>query len=95
MFERIDGFLGRLVFRFLGLVAAGITLAATYAAYQNLMNAEGAKSIVAFVMFGAGAAIAGFTTRYCFSGKRTFGDFIRAIEGNDAEAGPERPRKSS
>lgn len=95
MFERIDGFLGRLVFRFLGLIAAGITLAAAYAAYQNLMSAEGAKSIVAFVMFGAGAAIAGFTTRYCFSGKRTFGDFVQAIEGNDAETGPDRLRKSS
>jgi hypothetical protein len=46
-------------------------------------------------MFAAGSAIAGFTARYCFSPERTFGDFIRAVEGSDAEAGPERPRKSS
>jgi hypothetical protein len=95
MMDKIDGFLGRLVFRFLGLIAAGITLAAAYAAYQNLISADGAKSIVAFIMFAAGAVIAGFTARYCFSPERTFGDVIRAIEGNDAEAGPERPRKSS
>jgi ascorbate-specific PTS system EIIC-type component UlaA len=95
MLKRIDGFLGRLVFRFLGLVATGIGLAAAYAAYQTLISGDGLKSIVAFLMFGAGAAIAAFTARYCFSGKRTFGDFIQAIEGSDAEMGPERPRKSS
>jgi hypothetical protein len=46
-------------------------------------------------MFGAGAVIAAALTRDCFSSKRTFGDFIQAVEGSDAEAGPARPRKSS
>ena len=95
MLGRIDGFLGRLVFRFVGLLTTGIAIAAAYAAYQTLNSGDGIKSIIAFLMFGAGAVIAVALTRYCFSSKRTFGDFIQAIEGSDAEAGPERPRKSS
>lgn len=95
MLERIDGFLGRLVFRFLGLLATGMTIAAAYAAYQTLISGDGLKSIIAFLMFGAGAVIAAATARYCFSPRRTFGDFIQAIEGSDAEPGPARPRRSS
>jgi hypothetical protein len=96
MLARIDGFLGRLVFRFVGLLTTGITIAAAYAAYQTLNSGDGMKSIIAFLMFGAGAVIAAALTRYCFSSKRTFGDIIQAIEGNDTEVGPaRRPRKSS
>lgn len=66
-------------------------MAAAYAAYRTLLNGDGVKSIIGFLMFAAGAAIAGFTIRCCFSPKRTFGDFIQAVEGSDADVPPERP----
>jgi hypothetical protein len=46
-------------------------------------------------MFGAGAAIAGCVTRYCFSRERTFGDFLDAVDGDEADtARHERPRRA-
>jgi hypothetical protein len=85
VFARIDGFLGRLVFRAIGCVTALITLAALWAALGSARPWEGGKSIAALLMFGAGAVIAGYVTRYCFSRERTFGDFIDTVEGDEAD----------
>ncbi|MGH6897336.1 MAG: hypothetical protein ACREJ5_12460 [Geminicoccaceae bacterium] len=85
VFERIDGFLGRLVFRAIGCVTALITLAALWAAFDSATPWEGSKSLAALLMFGAGAVIAGCVTRWCFSRERTFGDFIAAVEGDDTD----------
>jgi len=82
---RIDGFLGRLLFRAIGCVAAFITLAALWAAFDSATPWEGGTSLAALLMFGAGAVIAGSVTRWCFSRERTFGDFIAAVEGNDTD----------
>jgi hypothetical protein len=83
--ERIDGFLGRLVFRAIGCVTALITLAALWAAVGSAKPWAGGKSLAALLMFGAGAVIAGGVTRYCFSRERTFGDVIDAVDGDDAD----------
>jgi hypothetical protein len=56
-------------------VTALITLAALWAAVGSAKPWEGGKSWSALIMFGAGAVIAGYATRYCFSRERTFGDF--------------------
>jgi hypothetical protein len=77
VFERIDGFLGRLVFRAIGCVTALITLAALWAVVGSAKPWEGGKSWAALIMFGAGAVIAGYATRYYFSRERTFGGFHR------------------
>ena len=95
VFARIDGFLGRLVFRAIGCVTALITLAALWAAFGSSRPWEGGKSIAALLMFGAGAVIAGYVTRYCFARKRTFGDFIDALDGDEADTvRHERPRRA-
>jgi hypothetical protein len=85
VFKRIDGFLGRLVFRAIGCVTALITLAALWAAFGSATPWEGSKSFAALLMFGAGAVIAGCVTRWCFGRERTFGEFIDAIEGDDSD----------
>ena len=89
---RLDGFLGRLVFRVIGCVTAFITVAALWAAFDSARPWEGGKSFAALVMFGAGAVIAGCITRYCFSRERTFGDFIAAVDGDDSDTVPDRRR---
>ena len=96
VFERIDGFLGRLVFRAIGCVTALITLAAVWAASDSATPWEGSKSVAALLMVGAGAIIAGCLTRWCFSRERTFADFIGAVEGDDADnPTPERRQRAS
>jgi hypothetical protein len=86
VFERIDGFLGRLVFRAIGCVTALITLAAVWAAFDSATPWEGGKTLAALLMFGAGAVIAGCVTRWCFSRERTFGDFIGAVDGDETDS---------
>jgi hypothetical protein len=85
VFERIDGFLGRLVFRAIGCVTALITLAAVWAAFGSATPWQGGKTLAALLMFGAGAVIAGCVTRWCFSRERTFGDFIAAVDGDETD----------
>jgi hypothetical protein len=95
VFKRIDGFLGRLVFRAIGCVTALITLAAVWAALGSATPWEGGKSLAALLMFGAGAVIAGCLTRYCFARERTIGDFIAAIDGDDTDSpAPERRQRA-
>ena len=82
MFDRIDGFLGRLVFRVIGFVAVIMALTAAYAAGQSLAAADGLKSVVVFVMFSGGALLAGYAARHCFSSKRRFGELMHGAEGD-------------
>jgi hypothetical protein len=95
VFARIDGFLGRVVFRALGCVTALITLAAVWAAIGSATPWEGGKSLAALLMFGAGAVIAGCLTRYCFSRERTFGDVIAALDGDDTDAPTSERRRQA
>jgi hypothetical protein len=90
VFQRIDGFMGRLVFRAIGCVTASITLGAGWAAFASAKPWEGGKSLAALLMFGAGAVIAGWVTRWCFSRERTFGDLVDALDGDDTDTAPER-----
>ena len=94
VFARIDGFLGRLVWRAIGCVTAFITLAALWAAFDSVTPWNGGTSLAALLMFGTGAVIAGAVTRRSFSRERTFGDFIAAIEGDDTDTVPERRRRA-
>ena len=94
VFARIDGFLGRLVWRAIGCITAFMTLAALWAAFDSVTPWNGATSLAALLMFGAGAVIAGAVTRWSFSRDRTFGDFIAAIDGDETDTVPERRQRS-
>jgi len=94
VFARIDGFVGRLVWRAIGCVTAFITLAAGWAAYDSATPWNGGTSLAALLMFGTGALIAGCVMRWCFSRERTFGDFIAAIEGDETDTVPDRSRRA-
>jgi hypothetical protein len=95
VFARIDGLLGRLVFRAIGCATALITLAAGCAAFGSTMPWERSQSLAALLMFVAGAVIAGCATRWCFSRERTFGEFIEAIEGDDTDNPVSRATQAS
>ena len=88
VFQRIDGFMGRLVFRAIGCVTASDHARCTLGRVRQREAWEGGKSLAALLMFGAGALIAGCVTRCCFSRERTFGDFIDALEGDDTDTAP-------
>jgi hypothetical protein len=94
VFARIDGFLGRLVFRAIGCTTAFITLAAVWAAWDSATPWHGSTSLAALLMFGAGAVIAGFVTRWCFASERTFGDFVAVVGGDESDTAmrERRPR---
>jgi hypothetical protein len=93
-FARVDGFLGRLVFRAIGCATAFVTLAAVWAAWDSATPWDGSTSLAALLMFGAGAVIAGFVTRWCFASERTFGDFMAVVGGDESDTamGDRRPR---
>jgi len=93
VFQRIDGFLGRLVFRAIGCVTGLIMLAGLWAAFENVREWQGGKSLLALVMFGAGAVMAGCLTRYCFSRERTFGDFVDWVDGDEADTATGEPTR--
>jgi hypothetical protein len=92
VFARIDGFLGRLVWRAIGCVTACITLAALWAAFGSATPWNGVRSLAALLMFGAGAVLAGWVTRWCFAPERTLGDLVAAIDGDETDTAPERRR---
>lgn len=93
VFERIDGFLGRLAYRAVGCVTALITVAAVWAAFGSATPWKGGQSLAALLMFGAGAVIAGWVTRWCFSPRRTFGEFIAGLEGGNTDLPSPRRRQ--
>jgi hypothetical protein len=78
--QRIDGFLGRLVFRAFGVLCGIIALVAGYAAWSHV--SEGLPHGWApAIMFGVVALTAALTVPYCFSRKRNFAEALDAMEG--------------
>lgn len=78
--QRVDGFLGRLVFRAFGFLCAVIAMATGYAAWSHL--AEGRPHGWApVIMFGIAALAAASVVPYCFSRKRSFAEALDAMEG--------------
>ena len=72
----LDHVLGRLIARVFGCVTAVITVLALWAVWQSVTHWDGLLSLVSAVMFGAGAGLTAWTTKYCFSRERTLGDFL-------------------
>lgn len=80
-FDRIDGFLGRIVFRGFGLLCAVTALGCGYAFWWQVTHRESGSSLVPAVLFGLAALGAGSAVPYCFSRKRTFAEALDAMEG--------------
>lgn len=80
-FERLDGFLGRLFFRAVGLLCAIVALISIYGVWWHFTHWNVEYSLYVSIMFGL-VAIAGLAVApYCFSCSRTIGEALNAMEG--------------
>lgn len=80
-FERLDQMLGRLIFRFFGMVFAGVSLVCLHAAYRYATDWY-SGSLAPALMFGLIAAAFGSVVPYCFSRRRTFTEALDAMESD-------------
>jgi hypothetical protein len=89
--ERLDGFLGRLIYRGVGLLCAIVALVCAYAAWWHIDHWSPSISLVPAILFGVAALAAGSVIPYCFSRKRTFGEALDTMEGGAGDQ--HRPQK--
>lgn len=90
--ERVDGFLGRLVFRAVGVGCMMISLATGYAAWSHI--SEGSPyGLAPVIMFGVASLLALSVVPYCFSRKRSFAEALDAMEGGVGDQ-PRPPRRA-
>ena len=82
---RIDGFLGRLVFRFFGLVCAAVALICAYAVWWHVEHWDPEVSLVPAILFGIAAVAAASCVPYCFSRNRRFVEALDAMEGGTGD----------
>jgi hypothetical protein len=78
--DRLDGFLGRLVFRLFGAVCAIVALICGYAVWWHVSRGV-PNSWVPPILFGIAAIAAASCVPYCFSRSRTFDEALDAMEG--------------
>ena len=88
--QRIDGFLGRLVFRAFGIGCAIIAAVCAYAAWWHLDHQGEIGSVVPFILFSLASLAAASCVPYCFSRKRSFVEALDAMEGGVGDQ-PRRP----
>jgi hypothetical protein len=69
--DKVDGVAGRIVHRFLGLIAGLIGFAAAWAAWDRLANG---KSIIGGLLLAACAAGCLWLAKWCFSPSRKLSD---------------------
>ncbi len=77
----LNGFLGRLIYRFLGCVTALIALLTLRGMWHSLADWDGAPSWLT-LMYGVGAGLAIWATTYCFSRQRTLGEFVDGLDSS-------------
>lgn len=80
-FERLDGFLGRLFFRAVGLLCAIVALICAYTVWWHFNHWNPEYSLWPTIMFSLVAIAAISVVPYCFSRKRTFGEALDSMEG--------------
>jgi hypothetical protein len=88
--ERLNGFLGRLLFRAAGLMCGVVALVCGYAAWWHIEHWDPKLSLVPTILFGIAALAAASCVPYCFSRKRTFVEALDAMEGGVGDQ--HRPR---
>ena len=79
-FDRIDGFLGRLFFRSIGIVCAIVALVALYAIWWHFNHWNPEYSLIVVIMFGLVVIAAASVIPYCFSRKPRFIEALDALE---------------
>lgn len=88
---RVDGFLGRLLFRMLGLICAAIAVGTAYAAWNHFSAGRpyGWTPVILFLLAAIASSIA---VPFCFSRQRTFGEVLDAMEDSTPDMTRRDPR---
>ncbi len=89
IFERIDGFLGRLLFRAAGLICLIIAATCLYVAWWHVERRETIDWLVPSILFALAGIAAAAVVPYCFSRKRSF---IEALDAMESEVPDMQPR---
>lgn len=79
--DRLDGFLGRLVFRAFGVLCGIVALVCGYAAWWHIERWDPGISLVPTILFSLAALAAASCVPYCFSRNRRFVEALDAMEG--------------
>ena len=80
---KVDGFLGRLVFRAFGLLFALIALGCGYATIWHATHWDADYSLGPLLMFGLITIATASVVPYCFSRKRSLVEALDAMEGGN------------
>ncbi len=80
LLQWLDDVLGRLVYRLFGCITALMSVLALWVIWHSLVNGEGPRAWLSVAMFSAGAALAIWTTKYCFSRQRKLGDLASTLD---------------
>jgi hypothetical protein len=83
--DRLDGFLGRLIFRVVGLLCGIIALACGYAAWWHIEHWEADGSWLPAVLFGLATIGAASVIPFCFSRNRSLVEALDAMEDSVAD----------
>lgn len=87
----VDGLLGRLVFRAIGLICAAIAVGTAYAAW-NHFSAGRPYGWTPVILFGLMAIASAIAAPFCFSRQRTFGEALNAMEDSTPDMTRRDPR---
>lgn len=90
LLDRIDGFLGRLLFRAAGLACLLIAATCLYLAWWHVERRETVDWLLPAILFGLAALAAAAVVPYCFSRRRSF---IEALDAMESEV-PDMQRRS-
>ena len=92
--RRVDGFLGRLLFRSVGLLCALVAAAAGYAAWSQY-SAGRPYGWTSVLLLALVAAAFGACVPYCFARNRTLAEALNAMEDStpDMTSPPPGPRQ--
>ena len=82
--DRIDGYLGRLLFRAFGLLCAVIAMATAYGAW-NHFSAGRPYGWTPVLLFALAAVAAAGCVPFCFSRRRRFVEALDAMEDGVAD----------
>lgn len=89
LFDRIDGFLGRLLFRAAGLILLLIAFTCLYVAWWHVERRDTVDWLLPSILFGLAAVAAAAVVPYCFSRRRSF---IEALDAMESEVPDMQPR---
>jgi hypothetical protein len=79
--DRLNGWLGRLLFRAIGILCAIVALMCVYTVAWHLTHWSPQYSLWPTIMFSLLAIAAASCVPYCFSRNRTFDEALDAMEG--------------